>query len=190
LTKKKSANQAPDKMRGSVERPTEPSFLIIGQITKPHGVNGEMRVQPHTDLPARFTWLDVVYIGESEPRPYEVTGVRLHKNMVLLKLAGFNNRNDAESLRGQLLQVPENEALPLEDGEYYLFQLLGLQVVTDQGLELGKLVEVIETGANHVFRVSGVGQEVLLPDIDDVILDIDFDNGRMTVHLLPGLLPD
>lgn len=190
MTKKKSANPAQDKMRGSVERPTEPSFLIIGQITKPHGVNGEMRVQPHTDLPERFTWLDMVYIGERDPQPHEVTGVRLHKNMVLLKLAGFNNRNEAETLRGQLLQVPEHEALPLEDGEYFLFQLIGLLVVTDQGLELGELVEVIETGANHVFRVTGAGKEVLLPDIDDVILDIDFDNGRMTVHLLPGLLPD
>ena len=78
--------------------------------------------------------------------------------------------------------------MPLEEGEYFLFQLVGLAVFSDEGQELGRLTQVLETGANNVFVVAGVDGEILLPDIDDVILDIDFANGRMTVHLLPGLL--
>jgi len=189
LTKKKSANQSQNASRGSVDQATEPSFLIVGQITKPHGVHGEVRVQPHTDLPERFTWLEIIYVGLDDPRPFAVDGARLHKSMVLLKLSGYNNRNEVESLRGQFLQVPVAEALPLEEGEYYLFQLIGLTVITDESKILGELIEVIETGANHVFRVTGEEGDVFLPDINEVVLDIDFDNGRMTVHLLPGLLP-
>lgn len=169
---------------------TEPSFLVIGQITKPHGVIGEVRVIPHTDLPERFTWLETVFIGKTNPQPVPVESARLHNNLVLLKLAGYDDRDAVEALRGAWLLVPESEAIPLAEGEYFLFQLMGMEVLTDSGEPLGRLVEIIETGANNVFRVSGSRGDVLLPDIDEVILDIDLDNGRMTVHLLPGLLPE
>lgn len=173
-----------------MEDATEPSFLIIGQITKPHGVRGEVRVQPHTDLPQRFTWLETVYLDDKDPQPAVVDSARLHKNMVLLKLAGVDNRQAAEALRGKWVLVPEEDAIPLEEGEYFLYQLIGLAVHTDAGARLGELVEVIETPANNVFRVAGDSGEVLLPDIEEVVLEIDFENGRITVHLLPGLLPD
>ncbi len=176
------------KSRGSVADTTEPSFLTIGKITKPHGVRGEVRVLPLTDTPERFTWLEHVYLGHDDPKLVAVESVRRHKNSILLKLVGYENRTEAEALRGQFLQVTEAEAIPLEEGEYYLFQLEGLLVVTDDGERLGRVVEVIETGANNVFRVSGNRGDVLLPDIDDVVLDINFDDGRMTVHCLPGLL--
>ncbi len=166
------------------------SFLVIGQITKPHGVRGEVRVMPYTDLPERFTWLETVYVGEKNPRPVAVEAARLHKNMVLLKLAGFDDRNGAETLRGEWLQLPEEEAIPLEEGEYYLYQLVGLRVFTDTGEALGTLVELIETRANNVFLVRGPRGEVLLPDTAEVVQEIDFDNGRIVVHLIPGLLPE
>jgi 16S rRNA processing protein RimM len=86
------------------------------------------------------------------------------------------------------LQVPKDEAIPLEEGEYYLYQLEGLAVYTDEGEHLGELVEVLETKANNVFIVHGSRGEVLLPDTEEVVLEIDFENGRMKVHLLPGLL--
>jgi 16S rRNA processing protein RimM len=92
-------------------------------------------------------------------------------------------------LRGQLLLIPEDEALPLAEGEYFLYQLVGLAVYTDEGEHLGSLVEVLETKANNVFVVRGSRGEVLLPDIDEVVLEIDFEAERMLVHLLPGLLP-
>lgn len=168
---------------------TEPRFLVIGEVLKPHGVRGEVRVMPHTELPERFTWLERVFLGEDAPRPVGVEAVRFHKTWVLLKLAGCDDRDAAEQLRGTLILIPEDEAIPLDEDEYFLYELEGLQVVTDEGEELGVLREVIETKANNVFVVDGPRGEVLLPDTDEVIQQIDFENGRITVHLLPGLLP-
>lgn len=175
---------------GSADSSAEPSFLVIGVIGKPHGVRGEVRVIPESDQPERFTWLEFVYLGEEEPQPVAVEGARIHHDVVLLKLAGYDDRDAAESLRGRWLQVPEDEAIPLEEGEYFLYQIQGLAVVTDEGEELGELVEVIETGANNVFIVQGEQGQLLLPDIDEVILNINFEIGRITVHLIPGLRKD
>lgn len=172
---------------GSVDTSPEPSFLVVGIVGKPHGIRGEVRVIPETDQPERFTWLKVVYVGKEAPQPVAVESARIHHNVVLLKLAGYDDRDAAENLRGQWLQVPEAEAIPLEEGEYFLYQIEGLAVVTDEGEELGRLVEVIETGANNVFVIEGDQGQILLPDIDEVILDIDFEIGQITVHLLPGL---
>jgi 16S rRNA processing protein RimM len=105
-----------------------------------------------------------------------------------LKLAGYSDRNEAEKLRAQWLRVPEDEALPLEEGEYYLYQVIGCTVITDEGQVLGQITEVIETKANNVFVVEGPDGEVLLPDIDEVIKEVNLENGRLLVHLLPGLL--
>ncbi|MCA9942404.1 MAG: 16S rRNA processing protein RimM [Ardenticatenaceae bacterium] len=165
----------------------ETDFIVIGQITKPHGVRGELRVKPHTDEPERFTWLEQVYVGETARSLMLVEKARVHQGMILLKFTAVNDRTAAEALRGEWLMVPEDEALPLEEGEYYLFQLEGLSVFTDDGEDLGVLTSIIETGANHVFVVQGAQGELLLPDIDEVVQEIDFENGRMVVKLLPGL---
>lgn len=163
-------------------------YIVIGQITKPHGIRGEMRVKPYTDEPQRFTWLDQVYVGKTDPQLMAVEHARVHQKMVLLKLTAVTDRTQAEALRGAWLQVVEEEAIPLAEGEYYLFQLEGLAVFTIEGESLGTLTSVMETGANHVFVVHGERGELLLPDIEDVIEEIDFENGRMTVKLLPGLI--
>jgi len=167
---------------------SENEFIVIGQITKPHGIRGEVRVKPHTDEPQRFTWLEQVYVGKTDPQLMAVEKARVHQKMVLLKLTAVTDRTQAEALRGAWLQVAEDEALPLAEGEYYLFQLEGLAVFTVAGEPLGTLTSIIETGANRVFVVQGDRGELLLPDIDDVVEDIDFENGRMTVKLLPGLI--
>jgi 16S rRNA processing protein RimM len=184
----KSDPRGDSSRRGSVGDHTEPRFLVVGQVAKPHGVRGDVRVILHTDLPERFTWLEEIYIGEKEPRPISIEYVRFHKNWVLLKLDGYDDRNAAESLRGQLLQVREDQAIPLEEDEYFLFQLIGLAVIGDDGSHLGELVQVIETGANNVFVVHGPQGEILIPDIADVVQDIDFANSQITVNLPPGLL--
>ncbi|MBE2221478.1 MAG: 16S rRNA processing protein RimM [Anaerolineae bacterium] len=153
-------------------------------------MRGEIRVLPHTDEPQRFTWLKEVYVGERDLKPVAVEGVRFHQDLVLLKLAGYDFRDETDALKGELLLVPMADAIPLEEGEYFLFQLLGLAVVTDEGQYLGQVQDVIETGANNVFVVKGEGgKDILLPDIKDVVTEIDFENGRLTVHILPGLLP-
>lgn len=188
MTNKNPSSKQQNEKRGLVGDETEPRFLVIGRIVKPHGVQGEVRVEVITELPERFNWLETVYVGEDSPRPVGVESVRFHKNFALVKLAGYDTREAAAALRAQLLQVPEDEAIPLEEGEYYLYQLVGLAVYTDEGEHLGELVEVLETKANNVFIVHGPRGEVLLPDTDEIVLDIDFENGRMEVHLMPGLI--
>jgi len=163
-------------------------FLVIGRVIKPHGVRGEVSVEVLTDVPERYEWLDRVFVGKEDPIPVDVEGVRFHQSRVLLKLSGYDSREAVAELRSAWLQVPESEGIPLAEGEYYLHQAIGLEVLTQRGERLGRVKQILETGANNVFVVDGDGREILLPDIDDVVKDIDFVTGRMTVELLPGLL--
>ena len=164
--------------------------MAVGRITKPHGVNGEVRVELLTDVPERFEWLETIYLGEINPRQVGIENVRYHQGVVLLKLTGYPTRTEAETLRGELLQVPESEAIPLDEGEYFLYQLVGLQVFTEDGAPVGRLSEVLETGANNVFVIDGPHRQHLIPDIPDVVREIDIDAGRLVIHLLPGLIDD
>jgi 16S rRNA processing protein RimM len=165
---------------------------VVGRIARPHGVRGEMRVEILTELPERLMWLTEVYLARDpdalEPDRVDVAQVRLHKEQALLQLTGVTTREAAEDLRSMLLMVPVADALPLEEGEYYLYQLEGLKVVTDEDEVLGVVREVLETGANEVFVVDGSRGEILLPNTVEVVQDIDLAAGRITVKLLPGLL--
>jgi 16S rRNA processing protein RimM len=127
-------------------------------------------------------------VDDSAPRELLVESVRFHKKYVLLKVENVDTRDDVESLRGHWVLVPEEEAISLEEGEVFFFELEGLAVHTEEGEHLGRLVEVLETGANEVFVVRGERGEVLLPNTEEVILEVDIDAGKMVVRLLPGLL--
>lgn len=170
----------------------EPRFLIIGQVRRPHGVRGEVKVAVVSDEPERFARLKTVFISQdpddAHPQPTAVEGTRMHGRDVLLKLHGVDSPEAAAALRNAWLWVPRAEALPLAPGEYYLYQLIGLAVYTDAGIHLGELREVLETGANNVFVVVDGAREILLPDIEQVIREINFDARTMTVTPLPGLL--
>lgn len=172
---------------GPPPRPTEPRFLAVGRVLRPHGVRGELRVEILTDYPERLSLHQVLYLGP-EARPYPVEGVRFHRGAALIKLAGCDDRNRAEELRGQLVQVPIEAAVPLEEGEYYHFQIVGVEVVTDQGESLGRVAEVLDTGANDVYIVRGPRGEVLIPAIEEVVQELDLVARRMVVTLPPGLL--
>ncbi|HSH03970.1 MAG TPA: ribosome maturation factor RimM [Anaerolineae bacterium] len=169
-----------------------PRYLLIGRILRPHGVRGEMRVEPHTDDMGRFKSLEHVYIGaeDDEESLVKATVVksRPHKNVVLVQLAEYPDRDAAESLRNMWLHVPYDEAIPLEEGEYYLYQLLGLTVKTETGEVLGTISDVIETKANNVFVVKAGKKEYLLPDTDEVVQAVNVADQEMIVHLLPGLI--
>jgi 16S rRNA processing protein RimM len=119
-----------------------------------------------------------------------VEQLRLHKSVLLLKLEGCDDRSAAEGLRGMLVQVPLEDAVPLKEDEYYHFQAIGVRVETTDGEPLGEIVEVLETGANDVFVVQGPRGEVLVPVISDVVVDWDVAAKRMRVQLLPGTLQD
>ncbi|PJF40965.1 MAG: 16S rRNA processing protein RimM, partial [Phototrophicales bacterium] len=115
---------------------------------------------------------------------------RLHRNAALLTLEGIADRNEAETLRGMLVSVPLNEGAPLEEGEYYVIELLGMEVYTDIGRYIGVLEDIFETGANDVYIVRGTALgDVLIPDIPQVIHQIDFEQRRIIITPLPGLLP-
>jgi 16S rRNA processing protein RimM len=149
-----------------------------------------------TAYPERVADLGTVYVGtdpydSDSAVSYTIATARRHRNQLLVRLEGVDTRDEADLLRGKLLMVALDEAIPLEDDEYYLFQVVGARVVTTDGEDLGRVAEILETGANDVFVIQGGPRgEILLPDIDEVVLDVDVANGLMTVSLLPGLLPD
>jgi len=170
-------------------------FLLLGRVLRPHGIRGELRLEVLTAYPERIVEGKRLYIGPDPQNPdaatvYTVTKSRKHQHFLILQLDEISDRNAAELMRDLYVMVPPEEAVPLEEGEFYLYQLIGLTVHTDEDELLGKLTEVIETGANDVYIVQGPRGEVLLPAIDECILDIDFDNQTVTVHLLDGLLGD
>ncbi|MGC9359976.1 MAG: ribosome maturation factor RimM [Anaerolineae bacterium] len=160
--------------------------LIIGQIVAPRGVRGELRVHIITDAPDRFLDLESVFVGP-ELIPHKVRRARLHKQWALLEFEGINDRDAAEELRGQMLSVSRQQAIPLAEDEYFVCDIVGLLVVTDADDELGRVTEVISTGANDVYVVRTATGDLLLPAIRDVVLAIDIDAGLMRVRVPDGL---
>jgi 16S rRNA processing protein RimM len=170
-----------------------PNYLLVGEILRPHGVRGELRMRIRTDHPERIGELEQILLGrdiEGKLTPYPVEHLRMHQGYGLLKLKGVDDRDRADTLRGYYVLIDREDAVPLAEDEIYLYQLIGLNVTTDEGELLGTLVDILETGANDVYVIdSPTYGEVLIPDIDETILDIDIAAGTMTVHLLDGLLP-
>ena len=166
--------------------PSEPAFLAVGRVLRPHGVRGEVRVEIHTDFPERFAVYETLYLGEQHT-PYGLEGHRFHQGKVLLKFRGLDDRNAVEGLREQWVWIATQDAAPLQEGEIYLHQMLHLRVVTVEGESLGQVVEIIETGANPVYIVRGSKGEILIPDTDEVIVHIDLPRQQVTVRLIEGL---
>lgn len=175
-------------------QPLQPDYLLIGEILRPHGVIGELRTRVLTRHPEHLKKLKSVYLAESpEPQKvteYKVEKVRLHQEYVLFKFEGINDRDAADKLRQLFVMVATENAVPLDEGEVYLYQLIGLNVQTEDGQLLGQLTEVLETGANDVYIVESPQYgEVLIPATDETILETDIESGLMTVKLPDGLLP-
>ncbi len=165
-------------------------YLAVGQVSRAHGLRGEISVTVLTDFPERFETTEWIYLGnEFEAEAYHLETYRWHKSNVLLTLAGVSDRTQAQQLQGLLVQVPIEESIPLPDGSYYLYQLMGLQVITSDKKVLGKIVDILETGANDVYLVRDENHiEILLPSIPDVVKSIDIDQGQMIVQLIDGLI--
>ncbi|MCS7287378.1 MAG: ribosome maturation factor RimM [Anaerolineae bacterium] len=164
-----------------------PKFVAIGKILEPWGDRGEVKVEILTDFPERFYLLERVYLGQTA-RPLRVKKVKIFKSHAVLQLEGCESRAEASALKGQILTVPLEELMPLAEGEYYEFEIIGLEVWTEEGLYLGRVKEIIYTGANDVYVVGGHEREVLIPALDDVIIRIDLEEGKMVVKLPEGLL--
>jgi len=171
---------------GASRRRPEPQYLAIGRVARPFGVRGELKVELLTEYPDQLDRLHTVYLGP-QAQPWTVKGVRLHEEAVLIELAGCHDRNAAESLRGMLVQIALEDAVPLNEDEFYEHQVVGMDVVEDTGAYLGQVTEILSTGANDVYVVVGPEGELLLPAIHSVILEIDLDADQITVHMMDGL---
>ena len=167
----------------------EPGYLVVGFLRRPHGVKGEMLMDVHTDFPERLKTGKTVFVGD-EYRPKVIASLRAHAAGILVRLRGVKSPEDAGQYRNTWVCVATADRPALPEGEYYHHQLLGLNVVTDEGHDLGVLVDVLETGANDVYVVRGAtdGIEVLLPAIPPVILEVRLADRQMRVHLLDGLI--
>lgn len=166
------------------------NLLRVGVIASTHGVKGEVNVFPTTDDPNRFKNLKNVILDlKREQLELEIEGVKFFKKFVILKFKGYDNINDIQHfLKNDLLVTREN-AVKLEKGEYFICDLIGLKVITDEDVELGTLTDILQTGANDVYVVTNKdNKEYLLPSIPQCILDRDLENRIIKVHILKGLL--
>ncbi len=165
-------------------------YFRVGVIANTHGIRGEVKVYPTTDNVERFKELKQVILDTGrEKKDLEIQNVKFFKNMAILKFKGIDNINDIEKYKGKDLLVTRENAVELEEDEFYLADVLDAKVITDEGQDFGVISDVLETGANDVFVVETKdGKEVLFPVTKECILDIDTEEMVVTVHVLPGLL--
>ena len=173
---------------GGMENNME-KLLQVGVITSTHGVRGEVKVFPTTDDMARFKKLKNVILDTGKEKiDLEIAGVKFFKNMVILKFKGIDNINDVEQYRKKSLYVTRENAVKLKKDEYFIADLIGLSVCTDEGEALGEVADVLQTGANDVYIIrTPEGEEILLPAIKECVKEVKVEEGSMLVHLLPGL---
>lgn len=164
--------------------------LQVGVISSTHGVRGEVKVFPTTDDVTRFKKLkEVILVTDKTEKVLKITSVKFFKQFAIVKFEGIDTLNDVEVYKGASLFVDRKNAVKLQKDEYFIADLIDLEVVDEQENKLGTLVDVMQTGANDVYIVKNdEGKELLFPAIKECILDIDFKNGKMTVHVMDGLL--
>ncbi|SFG36039.1 16S rRNA processing protein RimM [Planifilum fulgidum] len=171
----------------------QPEWLKVGQIVGTHGIRGEVRVISRTDFPEeRFSpgvRLMLRHPRLESPVPLTVERSRPHKRVLLIKFREWNNINDAEPYKGGELVVEGSEALDLDEGEYYFYQIIGCEVVTTEGERVGVVEDILQLPANDVWvvRPDGGGRDILIPYIDDVVRRVDPEAGRVTIRWMEGL---
>jgi len=167
-------------------------LLVIGQVLGPWGTDGQVKIQILTDFPQRFKVLREVSV---QGKRMAVERARLYRGIVVLKLAEVEDRQSADALRGQLVEIDEKEAYPLPEGHYYWHQVIGLEVWTTQGVLVGTIKEILRTGSNDVYVVRqgspdfiGSSKEILIPAIEEVVRSVDLQSGKMVIELIEGIL--
>ncbi len=177
------------------DAPAPESLLRLGRIFRPHGVRGELKVAPDMDDPTRLEAVEVVYVGPHEGRvvPHRVTSVRYQETKrgttVILRLDGIADRGDAEVVTKQFVYATEDDLPPLEEDEFFVHDLIGLEVVTEAGERVGTVTNLVEMPAHDVFVVQRTeGGERMIPAVEDFIVEIDIDAGRLVIRPIEGLL--
>lgn len=163
----------------------QPDSVVVGRIVSPWGGRGEVRVEVLTEFPERLAAGSQVFV---QGDPFSIKSSQWHKGCLLIKLDEISSREEAEALRGKLMEVPGETVSPLPPDHYYYFQIVGLEVWTTSGEFVGEIASVLTTGANDVYVVRGPQGEVLIPAIEDVVKAVELDKGRMIIEPLAGLL--
>lgn len=164
--------------------------LEVGQIVNTFGIKGFVKVKPWVNDIERFDELKKVYVKiKKETQKLEIEEVKYHKGMVLIKFKGIETIEQAEKLRNCYLEIDREDAIPLEEGTYFIADLLDSDVYTEQDEFLGKLEDIYNTGAKDIYVVKNeLGKTILLPGIPEVIKEVDIENSKIIVHLLKGLV--
>ena len=164
-------------------------YLELGQIVNVKGLKGEIKVNPFTENINRFETLNKILIKlKNEIKEYEIEKVSYHKNQVILKLKGIDTIEAAETLRNYYILINRKDLKPLEEGKYYIADLIGLDVYTEEGKALGKVDDIYNTGSNDIYVVKDeLGKQKLLPGIPEVIKKVDLENSKIIVNLIEGL---
>ncbi|MFA5367071.1 MAG: ribosome maturation factor RimM [Dehalococcoidia bacterium] len=163
----------------------DPLFIPIARVLGPWGVRGEVKAESLTDFSERFLRGETVYL---QGLPLIIESGRPHGNVFILKISTIDSRDKAEAIRGMFLEIPFSNLHSLGEGEYYRFQLLGLNVLSIEGESLGQISDIIQTGSNDVYEVSSDKGKFLIPSTDEVIKSIDIEKGCMIIDLLKGLI--
>jgi len=169
----------------------ENDFVVIGKVTRPQGVRGEVRVMPLTMDNKRFSDLSEVYLAQEDCDTCDKRGIErvwYKKNLVVLKLSGCESYEAAEELRGCDVKVLEKDRITLSEDSFFWDDLVGMNVVSEDGEEIGRIFEIFPTGSNDVLVVKNKDREVLLPFIGEVVLDVNLEEKKMLVHMLDGLI--
>jgi 16S rRNA processing protein RimM len=162
-------------------------LLAVGRITRAHGIGGEVAVLSLTEIPARYASGSALRLEDG--RSLTVEKARSHGHRMLVKFEEVRDRNEAEALRGQVLLAPPGESPPPSGDGYWVHQIVGLEVFTDEGTALGRIAEVLHNPANDVWVVRQGEREILIPAVHDVVAGGDLDAGRVTIREVDGLLP-
>lgn len=162
-------------------------YIYIGKIVNTHGIRGDVKVYPYTSDVKRFEKLKEICI-EGEDNPVEIERVWYSKNMVMLKLKGYNNINEVLKFKEKAIMIPESDAVELKEDEYFLYQLKGIEVFDTDGNYIGVVKEVLQPGANDVYVVKNGRKEYLIPGAKEIVPVIDVKNKKMIVKVIEGLL--
>lgn len=164
-------------------------LITIGKITKNQGNKGEVKILSLTDFPERFDYLDYAILVKGKDKlEKQIESVRFHKGFVVIKFSGIDNIGQALELKDYLVKISADEALTLEEDEYYIDDLIGFSVVTITGEELGNLLEVISTGGTDIFLVKGQKKKYMIPAAREIITEVSEEKQSITINPIPGLL--
>jgi len=167
----------------------EVKLISVGEIVNTHGVRGDVRVYPLTDFPERFKKNGVFLLEkDNTTRHLTIDSAKPHKNLLLVKFKEIDDMDSAEGIKGGLLKVPREQLTELPPDTYYVFDIIGMEVVTEEGLKLGTVSDVVQTGSNDVYVVKGTEKEYLIPALKEVVKSIDKSGGQILIRPLDGLL--